>query len=267
MKRLNKGKPIKKLFLITLRKKIKISLSINPRIILAFFLLCAFSNSGQAENLNPTFQKLGRAIYKRYCEGCHGINGDGDGEYAKSLNPKPRDFTSGIYKWTSAPAGSMPTDRDLMMTISEGIHGTAMPPWASLKESERRAVVDYIKTFSDRFEKQPSSQATIIYAPPPRTAELIQRGRAIYQKTGCDRCHGLTGKGDGGSSLNLMDDWNNPILPTDFYHGTIKTGSEDWKLYRTIANGMGGTPMPTSVNQLEPNDIWALVYYIRSLKH
>jgi mono/diheme cytochrome c family protein len=142
-----------------------------------------------------------------------------------------------------------------------------MPPWGSLKETERINVISYIKTFSNRFEINLPPEGTIIYPSPPKTPELILEGKLIYQKTGCDRCHGSTGKGDGTSANNLRDDWDNLISPTDFYQGIIKTGPEDWKIYRTIANGLGGTPMPSSIDQLEPNEIWALVYYIRSLKH
>jgi cytochrome c oxidase cbb3-type subunit 2 len=259
--------PLKNFIFIILNKPFKISIFVMPHLIFFLFTLCFLSESGYSADLKSADNNKGKAVYERYCEGCHGVNGDGDGEYARSMNPKPRDFTSGIFKWTSRPAGSIPTDRDLMITISEGIHGTSMPPWGALKESDRRQVISFIKTFSNRFKKIPSDLETFIYPPPPKTPELIQEGKLIYQRTGCDRCHGMTGKGDGFSAHTLMDDWDNPILPTDFYHGIIKTGSEDWKIYRTIANGLGGTPMPSSVNQLEPNEIWAMVYFIRSLKH
>jgi cytochrome c oxidase cbb3-type subunit I/II len=253
---------------MTLNKNFKISIfSISHLIMCFLFILCFLSDSGYSADLKPTDFKRGKAVYERYCKGCHGGKGDGNGDYARILNPRPRDFTSGIFKWTSGPAGSMPTDKDLMITVSEGIHGTSMPPWGALKETERLNVISYIKTFSKRFEKNLHSEGTIIDPPPPRTPELIQKGKIIYQKTGCYRCHGLSGKGDGTSAHNLRDDWDNPILPTDFSQGIIKTGSEDWKIYRTIANGLGGTPMPSSVDQLEPNEIWALVFFIRSLKY
>jgi len=244
----------------------KITKSLMPYFAFIIYILVSFSESYYSADFNPTDTKVGKSVYERYCQGCHGEYGKGDGKYARDMNPKPRDFTSGMFKWTSSPAGSMPTDRDLILTISEGVHGTSMPPWAPLKESERRDVIAYIKTFSDRFNKKPFFPETFIYPPPPNTPELIQYGNSIYHKTGCDRCHGITGRGDGINANSLMDDWNNPISPTNFYLGIFKTGKENWKIYRTIANGLGGTPMPSSLYQLEPNEIWALVYFIRSLK-
>ena len=96
-------------------------------------------------------RERGKAVYKRYCVGCHGMNGDGRGIYRADLNPQPRDFTKGVFKWTGGSAGSLPSDDDLLITISEGVYGTTMPRWSALRESDRRYVIQYIKTFSGRF--------------------------------------------------------------------------------------------------------------------
>ena len=46
---------------------------------------------GQAGDANA-----GKAVYERKCLLCHGEKGDGKGPAAELLDPKPRDFTSGI---------------------------------------------------------------------------------------------------------------------------------------------------------------------------
>src|ERR1700694_3880343 len=51
--------------------------------------------------------------YRRYCAGCHGTLGDGEGENAVWLDPKPRNFTLATFKCRSTPSGSLPTDEDL----------------------------------------------------------------------------------------------------------------------------------------------------------
>ena len=51
--------------------------------------------------------------YRRYCVGCHGDLGDGNGENAVWLDPKPRDFQLAIFKCRSTPTGTLPTDEDL----------------------------------------------------------------------------------------------------------------------------------------------------------
>ncbi len=59
--------------------------------------------------------------YRRYCAGCHGDLGDGNGENAPWLDPKPRDFTIATFKCRSTPTGTLPTDQDLFNTIGRGV--------------------------------------------------------------------------------------------------------------------------------------------------
>jgi mono/diheme cytochrome c family protein len=60
----------------------------------------------------------------------------------------------------------------------------------------------------------------------------------------CVTCHGPTGKGDGPLAAGLKDDWNQPIRPRDFATiGLFKCGNDEADLFRTIQNGLGGTPM------------------------
>src|SRR5450432_4210307 len=52
--------------------------------------------------------------YRRYCAGCHGDLGDGNGENAVWLDPKPRDFTAATFKCRSTVTGMLPTDQNLI---------------------------------------------------------------------------------------------------------------------------------------------------------
>src|SRR3546814_7095662 len=58
---------------------------------------------------------------------------------------RPRDFTLGLFKFRLTPSSSMPTDGDLLRTITRGVRGTAMPSWHMLEEKDRLAVIQYIK--------------------------------------------------------------------------------------------------------------------------
>src|SRR5271166_4587412 len=98
--------------------------------------------------------KRGKALYVRYCIFCHGPDGDGRGESAAYLDPKPRDFTKAMFKCRSTPSGSLPLDSDLYDTISRGIHASGMPSWKPLLRQERVDLVAYIKTFSSVFEEE-----------------------------------------------------------------------------------------------------------------
>src|ERR1700691_2540717 len=92
--------------------------------------------------------------YRRYCVGCHGELGDGNGENAPWVDPKPRDFTLGIFKCRSTPTGTLPTDQDLYDPIGRGLDRSNMPIWNTLTKQERVDLVAWVKHFSPRFQKE-----------------------------------------------------------------------------------------------------------------
>ena len=89
-------------------------------------------------------------LYRRHCAHCHGISGDGRGPTAGILNPYPRDYRSGVFKFKSTYTAAQPTDEDLTKTLHEGIPGTAMPAFALLPPDEIAALVEYVKYLSIR---------------------------------------------------------------------------------------------------------------------
>src|SRR4029453_8622443 len=94
-------------------------------------------------------------LYEARCASCHGADGRGNGPNAGFLNPAPRDFTSGRYKFRSTETGSLPSDDDLIRSITDGMHSTAMPSWKPfLSQQQVRALVSHLKTFSPRFSSE-----------------------------------------------------------------------------------------------------------------
>jgi len=89
-------------------------------------------------------------LYRRHCAHCHGISGDGLGPTAAILNPFPRDYRSGVFKFKSTYKPAEPTDDDLRRIIHDGIPGTAMPSFALLPPDEVAALVEYVKYLSMR---------------------------------------------------------------------------------------------------------------------
>lgn len=208
---------------------------------------------------------LGKNIYETKCAVCHGMEGKGDGPAQSFLYPKPRDLTAGKFKIRSTPSGSLPTNEDLLKTITNGVTGTSMPSWKVISEKERRALVEYIKTFDERFKTWPRKPISIGTAP-PRTAQLLAKGKQLYEEMECGKCHGAEGKGDGPTAMELKDDWGRPILPYDFTKaGRYKGGSSGRDIYRTFTTGMAGTPMPSYADSLAEDERWALAYYVASL--
>jgi mono/diheme cytochrome c family protein len=91
-----------------------------------------------------------RGLYRRHCAHCHGISGDGGGPTAGILNPYPRDYRPGVFKFKSTYTAAQPTDDDLRKTIRDGIPGTAMPAFALLPPDEVDALMEYVKYLAMR---------------------------------------------------------------------------------------------------------------------
>jgi mono/diheme cytochrome c family protein len=93
-------------------------------------------------------------LYREHCAHCHGISGDGRGPTALFLNPYPRDYRPGLFKFKSTARAAKPTDDDLRKILVEGIRGTAMPSFKLLPEDELDALVEYVKYLSIRGEME-----------------------------------------------------------------------------------------------------------------
>jgi mono/diheme cytochrome c family protein len=89
-------------------------------------------------------------LYRLHCAHCHGISGDGYGPTAAFLNPYPRDYRSGLFKFKSTERASPPTSADLHRVLEQGIPGTAMPSFRLLPHADREALVEYVKYLSMR---------------------------------------------------------------------------------------------------------------------
>jgi cytochrome c oxidase cbb3-type subunit I/II len=209
----------------------------------------------------------GKEVFERRCAGCHGEKGDGKGPAAEFfVKVKPRDFTSGTFKFRTTPSGSLPLDSDIYRTITEGVRGTAMPPWFTLPEEERWDLVHYIKTFSSDFKDNAPEPPIYVPTAPKPNAQMLQEGKELYDKFQCWQCHGHEGKGDGPSAATLTDDWGDRILPTDFTAGVFKVGPRPEDIFRTFMTGLNGTPMPSYKDFLPSEDAaWALSYFVLSL--
>lgn len=212
----------------------------------------------------------GKTLYRRYCIGCHGVRGDGEGENAPHVNPaypKPRDFTMGLFKCRSTPSGSIPLPTDLFDTISRGVHSTAMPSWLPLTKQERADLIAYVMTFSARFKEEKPDAAVQIPPETPNTPDSIQRGKEQFQKLKCAECHGPEGRGNGPSAPSLRDVKGNPIVPYDFTTGErFKCGETNRDLFRIFMTGLDGTPMPSYSDYLKPDQAWDLVHFLRTLQ-
>jgi mono/diheme cytochrome c family protein len=212
-------------------------------------------------------QQGGIMLYRRFCVGCHGPAGDGTGENAQWIDPKPRDFTLAVFKCRSTPTGTLPTDDDLFNAVTRGFDTTNMPSWRPLTDQQRANLVAAVKSFSPRWQNEKPGTPITIPAETPINIESVLRGRALFQKMECWKCHGPAGHGDGPSASTLTDSKDNPIRPYNFSTGTrFKCGTTNQDLYRIFMTGLDGTPMPSFNDVLKPEDAWDLVHFLRTLQ-
>ena len=215
---------------------------------------------------------IGKLLYLRKCQYCHGITGKGDGPAAKFLSPIPRDLTKARYKLKSTIGGELPTDNDIFNIISNGIRGTSMPAWRqTLSDEERWQLVKYIKTLAKRFKRaaekgKPEPMAIKIKNPAPTNDESINKGKILFKKLECIRCHGENGRGNGSNALTLKDDWGHYIRPANLSkYWMFKNGYQTKDIYKTITTGLAGTPMPNFIDSATNEERWHLANYVKSI--
>ena len=212
--------------------------------------------------------EAGKALYYRYCWGCHGARGNGDGENAPYLNILPRNFVAGTFKCRSTPTGTLPLDQDLYNSVERGFNFTNMPSWNALTVEERADLVAFIKTFSPRWKTEKPGDPIQVPAEPALTVGSIQHGKELFQKLECWKCHGNEGRGDGPSASTLTDSNDQPIRPYNFTSDNrSKCGKTNKDLYKIFMTGLDGTPMPSFADVIKPEDAWDLVHYLRTLQY
>lgn len=99
-------------------------------------------------------------------------------------------------------------------------------------------------------QAEPSAAANAEKNPYTGDPAAIDAGRKLWRQTGCYSCHGGVAEGGVGPSL-IDDEW--VYVPTD------KT------IYKAISQGRRGTVMVSWSKDLNPDQIWKVIAYIRSL--
>lgn len=88
--------------------------------------------------------RLGKGIFRHYCQTCHGETGAGDGFNAFNLDPRPRDLSDPVLQ-------KKKSDAEFADAIRRGGAGVGlsplMPPWGrTLSRAEIDQVVLYVRS-------------------------------------------------------------------------------------------------------------------------
>lgn len=89
----------------------------------------------------------GSQLYRQHCLHCHGLEGNGRGPTAAWVNPHPRDYRQGVFKFTSSTQDlgtRKPRRDDLMNVLVHGIEGTSMPSFGMYKREDLDQIISYV---------------------------------------------------------------------------------------------------------------------------
>lgn len=216
----------------------------------------------------------GARLFRAVCSGCHGSDGRAEVAVKKSLFPRPRDLTQGVYRFRTTASGTLPMREDILRTLDKGLPGTAMPSWGEqLNQRQLMSLVLYLETLAPSMRDEdlmPEEDDILVNREelkvPKVSPKLLARGKEVYKELKCWECHGETGRADGPSTPTLRNEDGTRAHAFDFSYGVYKGGSAPIDVYRTFMTGLDGTPMPQYADSLtEEEDRWALVYYCLSL--
>lgn len=105
-------------------------------------------------------------------------------------------------------------------------------------------------------------EARALKNPLVATAEIIEKGKALYEGKGmCINCHGASGHGDGPAAANLI-----PPPRVFRSHGFWQHRTEG-EIFWVIKNGSPGTSMISFGGLLSDEEIWTVMQYERSFVH
>ncbi len=181
-------------------------------------------------------------MYRVNCFHCHGVSGGGNGTTAEWLEPSPRDYRRGWFKYTALGEKARPRRADLLNILRQGLYPTTMPNFARMTPAELNGLVDYVRLLAIRGETEvrlaseydadeggfalekvqetyldvwaewdASADYVIAFEGevPRATPETIARGESLFHdplKANCVSCHGTTGRGDGPSAFEANED-------------------------------------------------------------
>jgi putative heme-binding domain-containing protein len=248
---------------------------------LSMLLMSSLGLRAQEHSYAPADIENGRGLYQANCLGCHGDDGDA---------VAGADLSTGRFRYAS-------TDEDLIRLIRAGIPNTPMPPHQAMSVGELRTVVAFLRALPTGGGRSLLDDREVLIGNAAR-GELIFNGNSQ-----CSTCHGINGGGmllspdlAGIGAQRSPGSLEQSILQPDaeirsgsrFYQlvdeaGVQVTGkllnqdthsvqlmNEEQKLVAYSKSeisdyGFIGSPMPSYLDILSPDEVADVVAYMLSL--
>jgi mono/diheme cytochrome c family protein len=261
--------------------------------------------SAAAEHLGLAPDRLaeGGKHFRKQCQQCHGLPGDGRGPTGLWIYPFPRDFRRGVFKFVSTGEGNKPRHADLVRTITEGLKGTAMPAFGLLPDDQREMLARYVMYLSLRGQVEYQTLAAVALGdaratgdPAAFAAAKLKEALAEWERaqaapqaasapddgdpgsethaaavrrgyllfTTKDKDACITCHGEFGRKPQLRYDvWGTVAKPANFTEPGLKGGSRPEDVYQRIRGGIPAVGMPAHP-KLSERVVWDLVRFVRS---
>jgi mono/diheme cytochrome c family protein len=245
-------------------------------------------------NLGEDTLAHGSRLYRNHCLHCHGLEGNGRGPTGPWLNPHPRDYRQGVFKYTSSAQDlgeRKPRRDDLLRVLRQGIEGTSMPSFGILAAEDLDALASYVVHLSLRGESEYFVMQTLLQS------GSVEGGIGAFMQTGLDVFIGrwadaqdkpitadpypydnsekamLESAARGSKLFNTgqascvschknygreagyyFDAWGTVVRPRDLINGFNRGGGRPVDLYNRVWAGISGAGMASYANELRPND-------------
>jgi mono/diheme cytochrome c family protein len=247
----------------------------------------------------------GAKYYRLHCLHCHGLSGNGRGPTSPWVNPHPRDYRQGIFKFTSSGQSDKirkPRREDLIHTLKVGVEGTSMPTFALLSAKDLEELVSYVIHLSIRGEvemtmlkemKSPNGDAVTVQnmdeqvtgwitftarnwvdaakkaikpdADFPSSADLK---RAVPHGFELFKKTCAACHTDFGRGPSLMyDSWGTIVRPADLTQGVYRGGRRPLDLYYRAHSGINGAGMSAAPQDWTSKDLWDVVAFVQLLPY
>jgi mono/diheme cytochrome c family protein len=244
-----------------------------------------------AKVVEPSTLALGQTTYLEYCIQCHGADGKGKGPSSQGLLPPPRDLTQGLYKFPWVAYGEIPHDEDFVRIIRHGLKGSAMLAW-DISDERLDAVIQYIKTFAPQvWEVKDAVLGAKLDLPADPFGDTyrhqaIVKGKKVYHITAaCTQCHRgyatkaevaewnkeLSGTAEVDAAFYQLKpqdgEYNYKVLPPDFTYHELRSITDVPSIVQRLMYGVTGSGMPGWKDVVTDDELWALAYYVDSLRN
>ena len=183
--------------------------------------------------------EIGRRIYEKECELCHGKDGGADTDAAKTLRPPPRKLADPIEM-------ARVDDGRMYSAIKLGRRGTGMAGWGELLSPAE--IIDVMRYVRSLVEPLPAGMT--------KAGLDVAVGERIYRRD-CVPCHGEKGDGQTPLGQSLVP------RPRDFNKLQELTAPSDKEMAQVIARGIPGTAQAPWSGILNSEDIRRVILFIR----